>query len=425
MAITFLPTRTEGSGPEDLGQAKSNAQPYTDPNVQLAAVNFNNLADFLIALAAEVGLTDGSTPDSIRENLDNVNAEVFAHVGVGGGQHPVAIAAGAAGFMSGADKTKLDGVEALADVTDAANVAAAGAVMTSRTLTAGVGLTGGGDLSANRSFAVDIAGTAPPAIAAAGSVGSSGKVSDRDHTHAHGAQTDATMHARASASAHGFLDSGDYDRILGDAKNQEVLFRDEFTSNLDTSKWTGVVAGTSAAVSAASPGSGSYGACRLYCGTTSTGSAELSTTSAFFYSGRYSSFRFRSKLQISVLSNGTDEFDLFVGYSGQNGVSFSYDRNTSLNWQRTTWVAGVPTHTDTGVVVAAATTVDLTWIWTPAAGGTVEFFINGVSVGSATGKSFSAVFLSPGRMVKSAGSGGPFTYIDFTEAVGTLVTPRP
>lgn len=37
---------------------------------------------------------------------------------------------GAAGSMSAADKTKLDGVETLADVTDAANVAAAGAVMT-------------------------------------------------------------------------------------------------------------------------------------------------------------------------------------------------------------------------------------------------------------------------------------------------------
>ncbi len=36
-----------------------------------------------------------------------------------------------AGFLSGADKTKLDGIEALADVTDAANVSAAGAVIAS------------------------------------------------------------------------------------------------------------------------------------------------------------------------------------------------------------------------------------------------------------------------------------------------------
>jgi len=43
----------------------------------------------------------------------------------GGGLHANVIAAGAAGFMTGTDKTKLDGIEALADVTDFANVSAA------------------------------------------------------------------------------------------------------------------------------------------------------------------------------------------------------------------------------------------------------------------------------------------------------------
>lgn len=44
---------------------------------------------------------------------------------------PNAIAGGAAGYMTGADKTKLDGIEAAADVTDSGNVAAAGAMMVS------------------------------------------------------------------------------------------------------------------------------------------------------------------------------------------------------------------------------------------------------------------------------------------------------
>lgn len=52
-----------------------------------------------------------------------------AHEGAGGAVHANAVASGAAGFMTGADKAKLDGVEAGADVTDATNVAAAGAVM--------------------------------------------------------------------------------------------------------------------------------------------------------------------------------------------------------------------------------------------------------------------------------------------------------
>jgi len=50
------------------------------------------------------------------------------HVSTGPDAIPAAVAAGASGLLTGADKTKLNGVEALADVTDAANVAAAGAL---------------------------------------------------------------------------------------------------------------------------------------------------------------------------------------------------------------------------------------------------------------------------------------------------------
>lgn len=74
------------------------------------------------------------------------------------------------------DGTKLDGIEALADVTDATNVAAAGAAMsggafhdgfsdsvanehidhTGITLTAGSGIAGGGTIASNRTFDLDI-----------------------------------------------------------------------------------------------------------------------------------------------------------------------------------------------------------------------------------------------------------------------------
>ena len=76
-------------------------------------------------LPVDVGtaaIGDGTT--AARSN------HVHGHGNLAGGSfHAAAIAAGASGFMTGADKTKLDGVEALADVTDAANVASAGAVM--------------------------------------------------------------------------------------------------------------------------------------------------------------------------------------------------------------------------------------------------------------------------------------------------------
>lgn len=84
------------------------------------------------------------------------------------------------------DGAKLDGIEVLADVTDATNVAAAGAAMsggafhsgfsdfvsnehidhTSITLTAGSGLAGGGDISAGRTFDLDINSLAVATIVA-------------------------------------------------------------------------------------------------------------------------------------------------------------------------------------------------------------------------------------------------------------------
>lgn len=65
----------------------------------------------------------------------------------------------AAGSMSAADKSKLDGIEPLADVTDATNVAAAGAVMTSRTISTTAPLTGGANLSSNITLGIDPATT--------------------------------------------------------------------------------------------------------------------------------------------------------------------------------------------------------------------------------------------------------------------------
>ena len=75
---------------------------------------------------------DGTTSGLDADLLDGFHSTAFApiaHVGAGGSAHADVIAAGASGFMTGADKTKLNGIEANADVTDATNVNAAGAVM--------------------------------------------------------------------------------------------------------------------------------------------------------------------------------------------------------------------------------------------------------------------------------------------------------
>jgi hypothetical protein len=134
-------------------------------------------------------LADAAPPSIAASGDVGVSAEAaredhtHAHGNQSGGSlHSVAVAASSAGFMSGADKSKLDGIASgatntpLASTTpEALGVAAVGngttaaranhvhampsaadvgAVPTSRTVSAGTGLTGGGDLSANRSLAV-------------------------------------------------------------------------------------------------------------------------------------------------------------------------------------------------------------------------------------------------------------------------------
>jgi len=72
---------------------------------------------------------DGGQLDTNTGNVSTLISNWVAHRYAGGAEHADVTAAGADGFMTGADKTKLNGIEALADKTDATNVAAATAVM--------------------------------------------------------------------------------------------------------------------------------------------------------------------------------------------------------------------------------------------------------------------------------------------------------
>ena len=58
-------------------------------------------------IASKLYIASGNTKEEARNSID---AAPIAHVGSGGTSHAVVVAGGAAGFMSGADKSKLDAV---------------------------------------------------------------------------------------------------------------------------------------------------------------------------------------------------------------------------------------------------------------------------------------------------------------------------
>ena len=77
----------------------------------------STISDFASAVIAQLltGLSVATNSaiaatDSILTALGKLQSQINGHFGQGGSVHPTAIAAGAAGFMSGADKTKLDGL---------------------------------------------------------------------------------------------------------------------------------------------------------------------------------------------------------------------------------------------------------------------------------------------------------------------------
>lgn len=120
-------------------------------------------------------ITVGGTVDGV---------DLAAHAGAGGAVHADVIAGGAAGFMTGADKTKLDGI--------AASAAA-------------------------------VSGATPADVAAAGSAGVGTSAARSDHVHAHGTQLGGTTHAAASRTASGFMTTAQLGQLADDLPNVEEL----------------------------------------------------------------------------------------------------------------------------------------------------------------------------------------------------------
>lgn len=132
---------------------------------------------------------DGSIVVGANDVKVGVLATDAQHGARGGGtQHAVATGA-SAGFQSATDKTRAD-------------------ALWNRTITAGAGLTGGGDLSANRTL--DVVATDASIVVGANSIGV-GVISAANH----GAQTDETLHAVATTTTDGFMSAEDKAKLDG------------------------------------------------------------------------------------------------------------------------------------------------------------------------------------------------------------------
>lgn len=304
-----------------------------------------------------------------------------------------------------------------------------GSVPTSRTLTAGVGLTGGGDLTANRSFAVDIAGTSPQPIGTA-TPGASGKVSDRDHVHAHGNQAGGSLHALATKDADGFVAAADYDRVLGDSRENIPLWDTDFFEPVAT--FFGVSAsGAGAALNQTASGAGSI--VLPNAGTTATGSCAMRSAVNLLYNS-VSSWTGCDITVVGgiwdVLPDGTDNYKSHMCLVCDSGfvtsqIGFVYDHTVGPNWRCVATVAGTPTYIDTGVAaVGVRTAQDLftrfrMQIVGGGTGATATFWINGVQVGQFVGSlpSISAGYYVPCRIEKTLGTNVRRMVVDSTRGV--------
>jgi hypothetical protein len=189
------------------------------------------------ALTAGAGLTGGgdlsanrtfdvvaNADGSITVNANDIQVGVLAsdaqHGVRGGGTQHAAATPSVAGFLSAADKVLLDA-----------------AVPDSRDLTAGAGLTGGGDLSANRTFNV-VANADGSITVNANDIQVGVLASDAQH----GVRGGGTQHAAATTSVNGFMSATDKTKLdgigAGATAFKEYYFQADQFESPNSADWT-------------------------------------------------------------------------------------------------------------------------------------------------------------------------------------------
>lgn len=172
--------------------------------------------EFKTATTSSPLVVAASGLNEVNFSLGEINDAIHG-TRAGGALHPAATTS-VAGFMSSADKTKLDGVSTgatntpLASTTPAATDAAAGTV--------GVGTTAA---RADHKHQVSV-GT-PVAVGTANSGGVASTLARSDHVHAHGNLAGGSLHAVATTSVAGFMSGTDKTKLDSFAGQGEYIRR--------------------------------------------------------------------------------------------------------------------------------------------------------------------------------------------------------
>lgn len=198
--------------------------------------------------------------------------------------------------------------------------------------------------------------------------------------------------------------------------------------------WSETAVGAGSAISQIAGDASHFGVIQLSTGTTTTGLANRSlgggvVVGIILFGGGVMTFQ--TLINIPTLSTAGEEYDIIVGMidgtagTHVDGAYFKYDRNTSVNWLRGTASNSVVTETDSGTVVATGWTT--LKIVVNAAATSIEYFVNGVSVGSNTTNIPTAAGREVGicwEISKSAGTTARLLNADYVTLNQTFTTAR-
>lgn len=205
----------------------------------------------------------------------------------------------------------------------------------------------------------------------------------------------------------------------------------DFVNGVTGGSVSSSVSGTSAANSANSiVVSGRPGVNQSTTGTDTTGRAGYLSSSGMhvFANGVHS---YETDIRIPILSTVGEEFILRIGFidtvsaDSTDGAYLIYDRLTSVNWIMGTAQGGTRTATASALEVAAAAWLRLKVV-VNAAGTSVEYFVDGVSIGTvATNIPGAGQNIGFGAfIIKSAGTTARTMETDWYRALISLTASR-